>query len=276
MFHSIKVLTKSSIISFAKSLKSHKLGRYFLEQVLNSAMNQSSQVDHNGFNLKFTIPNGLNQYRIDTFSSKEPETLDWIDRIPVGSVMWDIGANVGLYSCYAAKARQCKVFAFEPSIFNMELLTRNIYLNKVTELVTIVPLALNDETKTAKFIMTSTEWGGAVSTFGQTYTQDGTELAKVFEFNTVGMSMDEVVTKLNIPQPDYIKMDVDGIEHLILKGGRQVLKNVKGVIVEINEDFEKQKKDSSQFLLEAGLKLIDKKHAEMFSQSVCYNQIWGR
>lgn len=276
MFHSIKVLTKSIIISFAKSLKSNKLGRYFLEQVLNSAMNQFAQVDHKGFNLKFTTPNGLNQYRIDTFSTKEPETLDWIDKIPVGSVMWDIGANVGLYSCYAAKARQCKVFAFEPSIFNMELLTRNIYLNKVTDLVTIVPLALNDETKTAKFIMTSTEWGGAVSTFGQTYTQDGSELAKVFEFNTVGMSMDEVVSKLNIPQPDYIKMDVDGIEHLILKGGRQVLKNVKGVIVEINEDFEKQKTDSSLFLLEAGLKLIDKKHAEMFSQSVCYNQIWGK
>ncbi len=276
MFHSIKVLTKSIIISFAKSLKSNKPGRYFLEQVLNSAMNQSAQVDHKGFNLKFTIPNGLNQYRIDTFSTKEPETLDWIDQIPVDSVMWDIGANVGLYSCYAAKARQCKVFAFEPSIFNMELLTRNIYLNKVTDLVTIVPLALNDETKAAKFIMTSTEWGGAVSTFGQTYTQDGSELAKVFEFNTVGMSMDEVVTKLNIPQPEYIKMDVDGIEHLILKGGRQVLKNVKGVIVEINEDFEKQKTDASRFLLEAGLKLIDKKHAEMFSQSVCYNQIWGR
>ncbi len=276
MFHSIKVLTKSSIVSFAKSLKSNKIGRYFLEQVLNTAMNQFAQVDHKGFSLKITIPNGLNQYRIDTFSTKEPETLNWIDQLPLGAVFWDIGANVGLYSCYAAKVRQCKVFAFEPSIFNLELLTRNLYLNNVTEQVTIVPLALNDETKTAKFIMSTTEWGGAVSTFGQSYTQDGSELAKVFEFKTVGMSMDEVVTKLNIPQPDYIKMDVDGIEHLILKGGRQVLKDVKGILVEINDNFEKQKNDATIFLHEAGLKLIDKQHVETFNESVCYNQIWGR
>ena len=33
--------------------------------------------------------------------------------------------------------------------------------------------------------------------------------------------MDECVTKLGAPFPDYIKMDVDGIEHLILRGGKK-------------------------------------------------------
>ena len=55
--------------------------------------------------------------RIKTYATKEPETLQWIDEFEKGSVLWDIGANIGLYSLYAAKSRQCRVIAFEPSVF---------------------------------------------------------------------------------------------------------------------------------------------------------------
>ena len=43
--------------------------------------------------------------------------------------------------------------------------------------------------------------------------------------------------------PDYIKIDVDGIEHLILEGGKETLKNkkIKSILIEINENFEDQK-----------------------------------
>jgi FkbM family methyltransferase len=57
--------------------------------------------------------------------------------MPRGSVLWDIGANVGLYSCYAVKARDCRVFAFEPSVFNLELLARNIFLNGIADQATM-------------------------------------------------------------------------------------------------------------------------------------------
>ena len=82
---------------------------------IHGAMSRSRAVRHHGTQLTFAVPNRLNRFRIDTFSTKEPETLDWIDAIQEGSVLWDIGANVGLYSCYAAKARRCRVVAFEPS-----------------------------------------------------------------------------------------------------------------------------------------------------------------
>ena len=108
----------------------------------------------------FVVPNVINHYRIDTFSTKEPETLEWIDKIPQGSVLWDIGSNIGLYSCYAAKARGCRVFAFEPSVFNLELLARNIFLNGLTDQVTIVPLPLSDALSFSTLNMSSTEWGG--------------------------------------------------------------------------------------------------------------------
>ena len=44
----------------------------------------------------FSVPNELNYFRVNTFSSKEPETLDWIDTLKPGTVLWDIGANIGL------------------------------------------------------------------------------------------------------------------------------------------------------------------------------------
>lgn len=83
--------------------------------------------------MRFYVPNAQCRYRVSSFSTKEPDTLEWMDTIPPGSVIWDIGANVGLYSVYAAKSRGARVFAFEPSVFNLELLARNIFLNQLQQ-----------------------------------------------------------------------------------------------------------------------------------------------
>jgi FkbM family methyltransferase len=279
----VKNFLKSSIRGLVNwvvvHLDANVLGRYIYAQVLNSVMNRTQLVSHSGVNLIFSVPNALNKYRADTFSTKEPETLEWVNSIPKGSIVWDIGANVGLYSCYAAKCGGCKVFAFEPSVFNLELLARNIFLNKLTDTVTIVPLPLSECVTASKLNMTSTEWGGALSTFDKSYGHDGEIMRKVFEFPTIGLSMTDAVELLKIPQPDYIKMDVDGIEHLILKGGGRVLQNAKGVLIEINDKFKAQADDASRYLNAAGFVLKEKRHAEYFdsqggSGSHTYNQIW--
>jgi len=242
-------------------------------------MNQTKVIDHFGVKLIFSVPNILSNYRADSFSTKEPETLEWIDSMPEGSVVWDIGANVGIYSCYAAKHRNCRVFAFEPSVFNLELLARNIFLNELTERVTIVPLPLSDELSLNALNMTSTVWGAAMSTFGQSYGHDGETMQKVFVIPTIGLSMVDAVGLLRISQPDYIKMDVDGIEHLILKGGISVLSKTKSVLIEINDKFNTQAKEADLYLREAGFTLKEKLHADYFDTMTTaarhtYNQIW--
>lgn len=254
-------------------------GRYVYSRIINDAMGRTRTVNHQGLSLTFSTPNALNQYRAETFSSKEPETLEWIDSIPKGAVIWDIGANVGLYSCYAAKQRGCRVFAFEPSVFNLELLARNIFLNELTGQITIVPLPLSDTLAFSNLNMTSMDWGGALSTFGQEYGHDGKTMDKVFVFPTIGLSMVDAAEFLKIPQPDFIKMDVDGIEHLILKGGVAVLSKVKGVLIEINDQFAAQANDSSAYLQQAGFTLKEKRHADYFadqsgSGKYTFNQIW--
>jgi FkbM family methyltransferase len=255
------------------------LGRHLYGQIVSNSMNRTQHVTHGGSNLIFSIPNALSKFRADSFSTKEPETLEWIDGIPEGSVLWDIGANVGIYTCYAAKVRGCRVFAFEPSVFNLELLARNIFLNQLTARVTIVPLPLSDELAMSRLNMTSTEWGGALSTFGQTYGHDGDPIPKIFEIPTIGLSMVDAVRLLKIPQPDFIKMDVDGIEHLILKGGMAVLFAAKGVLIEINDAFEIQAHDAKKYLRDAGYSLESKRHAAYVHSHIgaaksTFNQIW--
>ena len=62
-----------------------------------------------------------------------------------GTVFFDIGANVGLYSLYAANtARNVRVYSFEPHKFNFGTLLENIFLNHLEQSVHPVSLPLSD------------------------------------------------------------------------------------------------------------------------------------
>lgn len=91
--------------------------------------------------------------------------------------------------------------------------------------------------------------------------------------------MTDAVSLLKIPQPDYIKMDVDGIEHSILKGGMPILREAKGALIEINDSFAAQADGAVNCLRQAGFTLKEKKHAECFntgSAKDTFNQIWTK
>lgn len=277
----IKNIVKASLNGTIKLFLKTQTGRYFSNRIIGTAMEQVAEISHHSLELKFATPNELCRWRAKTFASKEPETLEWIDQMQNGAVLWDIGANVGLYSVYAAKKSNCRIYAFEPSVFNLELLARNASLNDVTSNICIVPVALSDKLGTSNMRLTTTEWGGALSTFGQDFGWDGKKINKVFEFQTVGLSMEDAMNLLKIPQPDYIKIDVDGLEHFILKGGSSVLNNIKQILIEINDDFVEQANDCRNILTEAGLTLLEKRHSDMFTDNALgfqnsYNQIWAR
>ena len=125
------------------------------------------------------------------------------------------------------------------------------------------------------------EWGGAMSTFDKSFGHDGETMVNIFEYQTIGISIANAVDFLGIPPPDYIKMDVDGIEHLILKGGMQVLAKTKSVLIEINDQFLTQAVEARQCLMQAGFSLDQKRHADCFDNSTTaakytFNQIWSK
>ena len=215
------------------------------------------------------------------FSSKEPETLEWIDGFDNNSIFWDIGSNIGLYSVYAAIKSQCNVCCFEPSFFNLELLSKNIFLNNVSDKITVFPFALSDKRINSLLNLTTTEWSGALSTFDEDYGFDGEKLKTVFKQSTIGMSADEAKKILGIAQPDYIKIDVDGIEHLILLGATNILQKTKEILIEVNDNFTLQSDACIKILTDSGFILFSKKHSEMIDNSVTgfnktYNQVWKK
>lgn len=263
-----------------KFLLQFNFGRFIIDRATNVILSESKKIFHEGIFLKFCTPNRINFYRVQTFSTKEPETLNWIDSFKKNenTVFWDIGANIGLYSCYAAKKINCKVYAFEPSVFNLELLTRNINLNSLNDRISVIPFPLSDITAFKKFFITTKTWGGAFSNFGESRNHHGELVSNNFNYNTLGMSIDNAISHLEFKKPNYIKMDVDGIEHLILKGSLNTLATVESILLEVNENNNNQFNDIKQYLGSAGFKLKEKKQIKVIENSLnvpyFFNQIW--
>jgi len=236
-------------------VKSKKYGEYTLQLISRFVIEQTVSVLVRNKSFKLTTGHPIINYRNSTYASKEPETLNWIDGFETGSIFWDVGANIGLYSLYAAKTHECRVFAFEPSVFCIEHLARNVWLNNLQHLVTVVPNPLSTKTQPNLLILSNRDYGGAANAFGTNVDQDGTEIRANFEYPVLGTTIDEAISKLNLPAPQHIKIDVDGIEPLILAGGVQTLKQVESVSVEV-PTYRGANERVSELLTQSGLKLV--------------------
>ena len=147
-----------SLLYLAKSyskLLSDLLGIDFSYQIFSKTLfefeKRNQLVTHKNTNgidisLKLYTPNAMCKMRADTFSTKEPEVLRWIDNYGSDASFWDIGANIGLYSIYYALSMPGKVFAFEPSVFNLKQLTKNITVNEISTKININPIPLANST----------------------------------------------------------------------------------------------------------------------------------
>ena len=206
--------------------------------------------------------------------------LEWIEEYG-GGVFFDIGANIGIYSLYYTQAKQGNVYSFEPSVFNLRQLAKNISINQLSERITLVSNPLSESTGIAKFINGSADEGGALSAFGVKYGFDGEPIISDITYSVLGFSLDDMFEKSVLTeQPSLIKIDVDGIEHLILKGATKTLKSkeLKSLYIEVNDDFKEQAHQVKNILESAGFALKEKRHSEMATGRFerTYNQIWVR
>lgn len=231
-------------------------------------------VDGVGKSLSLTIftPNRICKMRADTFETKEPEILRWIDRRGGGGTFWDIGANIGLYSLYYAQTKPGRVVAFEPSVFNLRQLAKNISDNGLSQKIDIAPFALSDRAGFQSFRTSSELEGGALNAFGVNYGSDGNALNSLLEYRTFGITADQLIEQSLVSGvPAMIKIDVDGIEHLILRGAMRVLGDeaCRSVYVEVNDGFAEQSNSVSEILTACGFAL-----SERHDDLVTNNQIW--
>lgn len=250
---------------------------------LNNLKREVSHISNQGheFRARFYTPNNLCEFRADTFSTKEPEILRWIDDYGDEGIFCDVGANVGLYSIYFAKTKPGLVYSFEPSVFNLPILAKNISENGVSDKVTLISNPLSLENGINRFMYSSVDEGAALNAFGVEYGHDGENLNDTMSVHKLGFSLDYLVeNKIVSDVPKMIKIDVDGIEHLILKGAETTLRNVKcqSVYVEVNDDFERLADEIQKILKSCGFELKEKTHSEFIDFApqfqATFNQIW--
>ena len=179
-----------------------------------------------------TISRGFHLFKTDK------EVAEWIEGFDANSVLVDIGANVGLFSLFAATKKH-KVLALEPESLNFACLNLNIKDNDFDENITAFPISVNDEQKISYLNMSiEPKFGGSGSTFDRCTREVGDEFQPIYKQGSISLKLDDIIKSLNLTV-NYIKIDVDGNELKVVKGMTEILKNktLKSICIEINPDF---------------------------------------
>jgi FkbM family methyltransferase len=180
----------------------------------------------------YGLKSGYVASAVERFHSDEPETLKFIDQVSDGETLWDIGANIGIYSLYAALRPAVSVYAFEPSGFNFGVLVEHIALNEKSACIKPLCIALGDKTGIAELNMTNIESGHAGNALGEARNQFE-NFKTVFTQSIPAYTIDDFIEQFHLQAPDHIKLDVDGIEPKILAGAEKTLRNVKSILIEV-------------------------------------------
>jgi FkbM family methyltransferase len=137
-------------------------------------------------------------------------------RLQLGNVFYDLGANIGLFSLLAARCvgNSGKVFSFEPDAANAARLRRNVARNSFSQ-VTVIESGVWSSTGTLDFTSASRQ---SPDRGVGTFIPSGSAAA-VTPVSVV--SLDDFVR--SAPPPDAIKCDVEGAEIEVLRGGQRLL-----------------------------------------------------
>ena len=194
---------------------------------------------------------------------REPVTMYWLREIvKPNEVLYDIGANVGAYSLYAAQnikafndGESGAVYAFEPAFSNFFSLCRNLEANHLNDIVVPFPVAFGEKRYETKFFLRSTTTGSALHGLDKP-SSEGKSFEPAFLQGIGVLSLDEFVENHSIRFPNHIKIDVDGSEREIVLGAKKVLGDprLKSIMIEINEDLYTDELD--QVIQENGFDLI--------------------
>ena len=194
---------------------------------------------HNGIRVVYATPTAYTKWRVDSLFEKEPITIEWIAGFAQGQVLVDVGANVGMYTIWAAKTRGVRVLAFEPEAQNYALLNRNIAMNNLGGLAKAYCLALSDAAGYSELHLSNMQIGGSCHSLGERVDFKHEPMTPAYSQGCVAARLDELVAAGLVPPPDYIKIDVDGFEPKVIAGARRVLREhkVRSLLIEVNQNL---------------------------------------
>jgi FkbM family methyltransferase len=155
------------------------------------------------------------------------ECIKFKDFLPKkDDIVFDIGASIGVYTLIYSKlvGENGKVLAFEPNNQAFNLLTKNIKINRFKNIVAFNKAVWSKSTS-IKMKM------GNIISFDKAFNGNGDN---VYEIKAV--TIDNIVRKLSLKRVNLIKVDVEGSEVEVLKGGINTLRKFKPkLIIEVHE-----------------------------------------
>lgn len=138
--------------------------------------------------------------------------------IDAGDIVFDIGANIGMFSFFALPkvGTSGKIYAFEPIPNVREILENSKKYNPGADtVIELAPFAIGDKDTKTTFDYSLEEIGGTLLT----------ESDRKIEVNVT--SIDNFVREHNVQKVDFIKMDIEGMERHALKGAEETIKKYK-------------------------------------------------
>jgi FkbM family methyltransferase len=163
----------------------------------------------------------------------EPNEFFLLQRIlKPGMTFIDAGANMGLYSIFAARrvGPRGKVLALEPSVREFEILQKNVKLNLLTNVITIRK-AVSDRASELDLSVAPPGKSGhnTLGAFAYDTPLDHRERVQA-------KRLDDVVYREGVARVDVIKMDIEGAEMAALRGAAETLRQFKPVLlIEISD-----------------------------------------
>ncbi len=178
--------------------------------------------------LRFRCPNSLTLRRAYTLYVKEAGTIEWLDQaLRPGDVFLDIGANIGIYTLYAAQriGPSGQVFAIEPHLPNAVALMENVVANALGERVSLLTCALAETQRPARFDYKEWRTGSSRSQLGGSASGVRAPTPSIPGISELKLAQtaDALIAQGAIQSPHVVKIDVDGTELSILRGMRMML-----------------------------------------------------
>jgi FkbM family methyltransferase len=178
----------------------------------------------------FVTPDAGLRFWRSNLETSDSQLFDWASEfVRAGDVVWDVGANVGLFSFSSAMQAgpSGHVYAVEADLWLATLLRRSAALTDDRRSpVEILPVAISDKVDLARFQIAARgrctnfleEAGGSSEAGG---TRESGWVATV--------TLDWLLERL--PQPRVVKIDVEGAEYLALKGGERLLSVGRPIVI---------------------------------------------
>jgi FkbM family methyltransferase len=222
------------------------------------ALKQHHSVDTPRGHIAFVSPHPRALEYPRDFLKREPETLAWIDAFVAPCIFWDIGANIGAYSLYAALHPGVSVLAFEPGAASYAALCENIDTNGRQDAIQAYCVAFSERTILATLNMGDASAGGFPNAFGAERNADGEAVTTVARQAAIGFSIDDFRATFALPAPNYLKLDIDGIEDKVLEGGARTLADpaLRGIMVEMTSGASKRNAGTEAALARAGFRFL--------------------